>query len=49
MDALVVGITTRKVNCMLDADIRSLFDSVDQTGLSGLWRIVSATDATLVT
>ncbi len=30
MDALAVGITTRKVNYILDADIRSFFDSVSQ-------------------
>ena len=30
LDALVVGITTRKVNFILDADIRSYFDSVSQ-------------------
>jgi group II intron reverse transcriptase/maturase len=33
LDALVVGITTRKVNYILDADIRSFFDSVDQDWL----------------
>jgi group II intron reverse transcriptase/maturase len=33
LDALVVGITTRKVNFILDADIRSYFDSVSQTWL----------------
>ena len=33
LDALVVGITSRKVNYILDADIRSFFDSVDQTWL----------------
>lgn len=31
LDALVVGIAGRKVNHILDADIRSFFDSVDQT------------------
>ena len=30
LDALVVGITPWKVNYILDADIRSFFDSVDQ-------------------
>src|SRR5213595_3182482 len=30
LDALVVGITSRKVNWILDADIRSFFDTVDQ-------------------
>ena len=33
MDALVVGIERRKVNFMLDADIRSFFDTVDQEWL----------------
>jgi RNA-directed DNA polymerase len=33
LDALVVGITSRKVNYILDADIRSFFDSVDQAWL----------------
>ena len=33
LDALVVGITTKKVNFILDADIRSYFDSVSQTWL----------------
>jgi group II intron reverse transcriptase/maturase len=33
LDALVVGITTRKVNFILDADIRSFFDSVSQDWL----------------
>ena len=30
LDALVVGIDRRKVNWILDADIRSFFDMVDQ-------------------
>ena len=30
LDALVVGITTKKVNFILDADIRSYFESVNQ-------------------
>src|SRR3979490_2084845 len=30
LDALVVGISSRKVNGILDADIRSFFDTVDQ-------------------
>ena len=30
LDALVVGISSRKVNWILDADIRSFFDTVDQ-------------------
>ena len=30
LDALVVGITSRKVNYILDADIRSFFDTVNQ-------------------
>jgi len=33
LDALVVGITTRKVNYILDADIQAFFDSVDQKWL----------------
>ena len=33
LNALVVGITTKKVNFILDADIRSCFDSVSQTWL----------------
>ncbi len=33
LDALVVGITMRKVNYILDADIRSFFNSVDQSWL----------------
>ncbi len=33
MDALVVGITTRKVNWILDADIEKFFDSVSQDWL----------------
>ncbi|HET9481850.1 MAG TPA: group II intron reverse transcriptase/maturase [Candidatus Polarisedimenticolia bacterium] len=33
LDALVVGISSRKVNYILDADIRSFFDAVSQTWL----------------
>jgi group II intron reverse transcriptase/maturase len=33
LDALAVGITSRKVNFILDADIRSFFDSVSQSWL----------------
>jgi group II intron reverse transcriptase/maturase len=33
LDALVVGIDNRKVNYILDADIRSFFDTVDQQWL----------------
>ena len=33
LDALVVGITTKRVNFILDADIRSYFDSVSQDWL----------------
>jgi RNA-directed DNA polymerase len=33
MDALVVGIESRKVNFILDADIRSFFDAMDQEWL----------------
>jgi RNA-directed DNA polymerase len=34
LDALVVGISSRKVNYILDADIRSFFDAVSQTWLT---------------
>jgi group II intron reverse transcriptase/maturase len=33
LDALIVGITSKKVNYILDADIRSYFDSVNQDWL----------------
>ena len=33
MDALMVGITSTKVNWILDADIRSFFDTVSQEWL----------------
>jgi RNA-directed DNA polymerase len=33
LDALIVGITSRKVNYIFDADLRSFFDSVDQKWL----------------
>jgi group II intron reverse transcriptase/maturase len=33
LDALVVGITSRKINWILDADIRSFFDAVSQDWL----------------
>ena len=33
LDALIVGITSKKVNYVLDADIRNFFDTVDQTWL----------------
>jgi group II intron reverse transcriptase/maturase len=33
LDALVVGITTKRVNFILDADIRSFFDEVSQSWL----------------
>ena len=33
LDALMVGITSTKVNCILDADIRSFFDAVSQDWL----------------
>jgi RNA-directed DNA polymerase len=35
LDALVVGITSRKVNWILDADIRSFFDEISQEWLVG--------------
>jgi RNA-directed DNA polymerase len=34
LDALVVGVTSKKVNFILDADIRSYFDSVNQDWLT---------------
>src|SRR4030081_530981 len=34
LDALVVGITDRKVNFILDADVRSFFDEVSQSWLT---------------
>ena len=33
LDALVVGISNKRVNWILDADIRSFFDKIDQTWL----------------
>ncbi len=33
LDALCVGITTRKVNFIFDADVRSFFDEVSQSWL----------------
>jgi group II intron reverse transcriptase/maturase len=33
LDALVVGISSKRVNWILDADIRSFFDKIDQTWL----------------
>ena len=33
LDALIVGITSKKVNYILDADVRSCFDSVSQDWL----------------
>ena len=33
MDALAVGLDTARVNWVLDADIRSFFDKIDQTWL----------------
>ena len=48
MDALVVGIESRKVNWILDADIRSFFDPVSYCPLvheapsnSSLWRAIT--------
>ena len=34
LDALIVGITTKKVNFILDTDIRSYFDTVSQAWLT---------------
>ena len=45
MDALMVGITSTKVNWILDADIRSFFDTVSQEWLIKFVNIASATDA----
>jgi retron-type reverse transcriptase len=45
LDALVVGIESRKVNWILDADIRSFFDTISQDWLSASWNIGSATSA----
>jgi RNA-directed DNA polymerase len=36
LDALAVGITSKKVNFILDADIRSFFDEVSREWLIGL-------------
>ena len=33
LDALAVAITTRKVNCILDADVQNFFGSVSQDWL----------------
>ena len=33
MDALLVGVTSKKVNWIIDADIRSFFDTVSQERL----------------
>jgi len=44
MDALMVGITSTKVNWILDADIRSFFDTVSQEWLIKFVEIASATD-----
>ena len=45
LDALVVGITSTKVNYILDADIRSFFDEVSQEWLVRFLNIGSATRA----
>jgi len=39
------GSPATKVNWILDADIRSFFDTVSQEWLISLWNIASATDA----
>ena len=39
LDALVAGITTRRVNWVLDADIRDFFGQLDRAG----WRSSSGT------
>ena len=45
LDALIVGISSRKVNFILDADIRSFFTEVSQDGSSASWSTGSATSA----
>jgi RNA-directed DNA polymerase len=45
LDALAVGINSRRVNFMLDADIRSFFDEVSKDGSSASWSIGSAISA----
>jgi RNA-directed DNA polymerase len=48
LDALAVGIETRAVNWILDADIRSFFDAVTMTGCFASPSIGSATAASSV-
>ena len=45
LDALAVGITSRKVNYILDADIRSFSIRSARNGWSDSWNIGSATSA----
>ena len=45
LDALAVAISHAEVNWILDADIRSFFDSVSQNGWSASWSTGSATSA----
>jgi hypothetical protein len=45
MDALVVGIESRKVNFILDADIRSSSTRWTRNGSSASWSTASATGA----
>ena len=45
LDALTVGIETKKVNWVLDADIRAFFDTLNPTGSSALSSIVWRTGA----
>ena len=44
-DALAVAITSRKVNFILDADVRDCFGSVCQEWRSASWNTASATSA----
>ena len=37
LDALVVGISSKKVNFILDADIQGFFDAVSQPGWHAFW------------
>jgi len=41
LDALTAGIKSRKVNWIVDADIRSFFDEIDHGGCSGFSNIGS--------
>ena len=45
LDALVVGISSTKVNWILEVDVRSFFDEVSQDGLIDSWSIGLPTPA----